>query len=364
MLSEEERATFDAAVRALRERLDPGGKAMAAQDFHHCSQSEDEPVSDFIQRLERTFRLAYGYDKMSTETRHALLHGQLLEGLRQRVMEAPAVSGATTYTMLGHATKKEERRQAELKKRKQYQTDHIPRFSRRPTNTPATNHPPRTSSRPEARAAPDGKPPFKCWNCGEVGHAAKDCRKPKRESTGQRDRRRPPASIPARTNVVRSAPIAPPTEDPLQYLFSSDSDDAGALQVRVCDKGSKSHCVRVSVQRVPMEGVVDSGADITIIGGEMFKRVASVAKLRKKDFKPPDRTPRNYDQQPFRVDGRMDLDISFLDKTMTTPVYVKMDAHEPLLLSEGVCRQMGIISYHPEVKPRKASSFEPVLTPR
>ncbi|MCG8624500.1 MAG: hypothetical protein MJE68_21215 [Proteobacteria bacterium] len=32
-----------------------------------------------------------------------------------------------------------------------------------------------------------------------------------------------------------------------------------------------------------------------------------------------------------------------------------MDAHEPLLLSEGVCRQMGIISYHPEVQPRKSS---------
>ena len=51
----------------------------------------------------------------------------------------------------------------------------------------------------------------------------------------------------------------------------------------------------------------------------------------------------------------MDPDISFLNKTMNTPVYVKMDAHEPLLLSEGVCRQMGIISYYPEVQPRKSS---------
>ena len=103
-----------------------------------------------------------------------------------------------------------------------------------------------------------------------------------------------------------------------------------------------------------MYRVVDSGADITIIGGEMFKQVATAAKLRKRDFKPPDQPPHNYDHKPFHLDGRMDLDISFLDKTMKTPVYVKMDAHEPLLLSEGVCRQMGIISYHPEVKPRKA----------
>jgi len=36
---------------------------------------------------------------------------------------------------------------------------------------------------------------------------------------------------------------------------------------------------------------------------------------------------------------------------MTTPVYVKMDVPEELLLSEGVCRQLGIINYHSEVKP-------------
>jgi hypothetical protein len=65
-----------------------------------------------------------------------------------------------------------------------------------------------------------------------------------------------------------------------------------------------------------MYGVVNSRADITIIGGEMLEQVAAAAKLRKRDFKPPDRTLHNYEQQPFRVDGRMDLDISFIDKTM------------------------------------------------
>ena len=34
----------------------------------------------------------------------------------------------------------------------------------------------------------------------------------------------------------------------LQYLYSSDSDDPGVRQVRVCDKGSKAHCVKVSMQ--------------------------------------------------------------------------------------------------------------------
>ena len=46
----------------------------------------------------------------------------------------------------------------------------------------------------------------------------------------------------------------------------------------------------------------------------------------------------------------IEVDVEFQDKTMTTPIYVKMDAPEELLLSEGVCRQLSIISYHPEVQ--------------
>ena len=37
---------------------------------------------------------------------------------------------------------------------------------------------------------------------------------------------------------------------------------------------------------------------------------------------------------------------------MNTPIYVKMDAKEDLLLSEGVCRQLNIfVIYHPKVGP-------------
>ena len=105
LLSTSDRAKFETAVGALHDRLDPGGKVMDAQDFRHCSQSEGESVSDFIRRLERTFRLAYGCDGMLAKTQDALLHGQLQEGLQHRLMEAPAVSGASTYAMLCQAAK-------------------------------------------------------------------------------------------------------------------------------------------------------------------------------------------------------------------------------------------------------------------
>ena len=88
---------------------------------------------------------------------------------------------------------------------------------------------------------------------------------------------------------------------------------------------------------VPVFVIIDSGADITIMGGELFKKVAATAKLKKKDFKAPDKVPRMYDQQSFTLDGCMDLDATFDDKTMKTPVYLKMDVHDQRLLSEGVC---------------------------
>lgn len=177
----------------------------------------------------------------------------------------------------------------------------------------------------------------------------RDCTKPKRESTGRTDSGLPTANM-VQSGQFSTAPA--PQDDPLQYLLSDSDESDEVRRVRVHDKGSKPHCTNVNVQGVVMTGVVDSGADITIMGGEMFKRVAVIAKLRKRDFKPSDNTPRNYDRRPFRLDGRLELDISFGDKTIRTSVYVKMDAREPLLLSEGVCRQLGIIQYHPDIVPR------------
>ena len=60
-----------------------------------------------------------------------------------------------------------------------------------------------------------------------------------------------------------------------------------------------------------MLGVIDMAADITIIGGELFKQAAVVVKLRKKDFKPADKTPYNYDQKSFHLDGKLELDVAF-----------------------------------------------------
>ena len=77
LLSDSEKETYELATTTLRSRLDPGSKIMAAQDFRHASQEENEKVGDFMRRLEQLFKLAYGRDIISAETRGTLLYGQL-----------------------------------------------------------------------------------------------------------------------------------------------------------------------------------------------------------------------------------------------------------------------------------------------
>ena len=91
--------------------------------------------------------------------------------------------------------------------------------------------------------------------------------------------------------------------------------------VLIRDGGSHPMCAPVEIQGVPAYGIVDTGADISIIGGNLFKKVASVARLRKRDFKPADKTPRNYDGCTFSLDGRMDLEVTFNGKSMITPSF-------------------------------------------
>lgn len=96
---------------------------LAAQDFRHASHEGNEKVGDFFYRLEQLFKLAYGHDTISAETPSTLLYGQLQKGMRYRIMEAPAVSGAANYRALCLTAKAEEKRLTELKKCRQYRSE-------------------------------------------------------------------------------------------------------------------------------------------------------------------------------------------------------------------------------------------------
>ena len=76
-------------------------------------------------------------------------------------------------------------------------------------------------------------------------------------------------------------------------------------------------------------GVIDTGADITKMGGKLFKKVVA-ARLKKRNFKKPDHVPHIYDIKEFQLHGRTDLEIIFNGKVLHTP-YINMDAQNNLV---------------------------------
>ena len=64
----------------------------------------------------------------------------------------------------------------------------------------------------------------------------------------------------------------------LTVLLDSDSSEEETVwRLLVDNRGSQPRCAHVEVQGVPVYGIIDSGADITITGGDKFKKVATVA---------------------------------------------------------------------------------------
>ena len=92
--------------------------------------------------------------------------------------------------------------------------------------------------------------------------------------------------------------------NPSHLLFSSDSEESdGVRLIQMADESSQSQLADVIIQGVPADGVINTGADITIMGQELFARVTAAAKLRKKNFQKPDKVPQTYDQRTYNRDG-------------------------------------------------------------
>ena len=196
LLSEEDRGTWKSATAALRGKLKLRSKVLAAQDFRHNRQKEKESVADFIYHMEKEFHIAYKNDTLSWDTREAFLYGQLQDGLHPELMYNPSVSGALTYQELCMAARNEEKRQAELQKRRMYRPEAIGRDQQ------VNSQPPRSINRqqPSKQLTLNTSMGKQCYNCGKLGHLAKDCRKRSMESKASNTGR---TSTPGRNPVNR-----------------------------------------------------------------------------------------------------------------------------------------------------------------
>ena len=240
------------------------------------------------------------------------------KGLSYELMKAPAVSGSHTYRELCLAAKNEEKRRQYLR------TSTIQPCT--PSDGPLRKTQEHFQRNPRERRPPGSNDsPKRCYTCGKRGHLARDCWARRTESRGGNGVNFRMDGTQGGTKLVQmegdstGGDCGSATRELLSYLFPEDSnDDSGGevRQVRINDSGSRQRYVSVLIGGVPVRGTIDSGSDITIIGRDLFRRMAAVACLRKSQLLKPDKIPKTYDGKTFRLDGRIDLDISF-DGTTT-----------------------------------------------
>ena len=123
-------------------------------------------------------------------------------------------------------------------------------------------------------------------HCYLHNHITKYCRHSKtkeKESNGKSSQKNTSVNSQVTTKPTEDNSDINHLSDPQIFLFSDS--DSNMDTVRVDDKGNKSQYVSVQVQDAPTSGIINSGADITIMGGKLFKKVAAVARLKKCDFK-------------------------------------------------------------------------------
>ena len=82
-------------------------------------------------------------------------------------------------------------------------------------------------------------------------------------------------------------------------------------------KRSVEEHVKLYARVVPyVTGLVDTGSDITIIRGDLFYKIAAVAKVEINFIKNVDQRVCTYDQKPMTLDGCIDMKITYGEKIL------------------------------------------------
>ena len=167
LLNTNTKKSYSQAIKALRLRLDPGSRTVAAQDFRHTVHVEEQKVVDFLRRLKRTLNITYGRKGISVETRDTLQHGQIQDGLKDELMTVTVVSGAESYKALCLAARNEEKQVAELKKKQHYLK---PSTLLQPVKKPVENKAQVSTATKPSESNPIIPDSRKCVLCHKPGH--------------------------------------------------------------------------------------------------------------------------------------------------------------------------------------------------
>ena len=193
---------------------------------------------------------------MSVETRSTLLYGQLQEGLKDSLMRALAVSGAQSYQELCVAAKNKERRQYDLSRRRLYYKgdvkDPTEKQGRGNQRSPAVDPAKSLSANSGAQLS------RRCYISNSPDHLARRCPAKRKESWGygksvntQSGKQGDVKRVISHNTGTGNTAVKDSSQNPMDFLFSSDSEEGDVYTVCVPDRGGKPQSVQVFCRVFP-----------------------------------------------------------------------------------------------------------------
>ena len=79
----------------------------------------------------------------------------------------------------------------------------------------------------------------------------------------------------------------------------------------------------VSIEGIPVRGLVDSGSSATIISYNVFQKIGQTAKIPASELQQPVVILRDYSQRTIPVGASVKLTVSFQGQSITVPVYIR-----------------------------------------
>ncbi|EYC10202.1 hypothetical protein Y032_0057g2817 [Ancylostoma ceylanicum] len=289
MPGEKREAPFEDMLDYFRERVEGGRQArqlMAYADLQRLRLGEGQSVTDFCISLESLTKMAYpdvAEEAISTLMAHKL-YDQFASSADSyhimEAMEAPEGGAAMTYTRVKEAALRCERNRAHRKRycgddvdnhrrvEMKQQRNHQRKWSRtrRTSKSVAETMEPRTEKAEERKQDSEPRGP-RCFICQRRGHIAKDCGK---ATTSQgmdvSQNTHPKESIAKRHSSAISAIVQ---KVACQCIKSKGREDT---KNRTPLYGGKATVTVYLWGRRPVEALLDSGSEISIIPARMLQK--------------------------------------------------------------------------------------------
>ena len=323
--------TFQELCDALEQHHSPKPLQLAERfRLHKCTQGDTETVTEYIATL-RSLSLNCGYDNavLSDTLRDIFIVGLRSQHIQRELISKP---DTLTFTEARATAKKLEAASTEVSKLSGKRSSQLHKvFTRKggkqqhQRNTPTQpEHTDRPCFRCTGKHAPDAcsHRDSTCNYCKKAGHIERACIK-KAKDTGVKPK--VPLATPKPPRGARHQKRVHHVTDTAFQEYSDDDYIQCLHTAPISDTKQDKFCVTPTVNKIPVNFEIDTGAGVSVMPYEQFKQLFPHATL-----KPTDRVLRSYTNDVINTHGIYTCDVKIHGQKKRVNLYITSTGTTPL----------------------------------